>query len=48
MLSSNSSKNIIYNVKYKAYEQNNILSLIILSELKEGESSERIIIQTYN
>ena len=48
VLSSNSSKNIIYNVKYKAYEQNNILSLIILSELKEGESSERIIIQTYN
>lgn len=27
---------------------NNILSLVILSELKEGNSSERIIIQTYN
>ena len=48
VMSSNSKKNVIYNVKYKAYEKNNILSLIILSELKEGESSERIIIQTYN
>ena len=28
--------------------KNNILSLVILSELKEGNSSERIIIQTYN
>lgn len=48
VLSSTSRKNIIYNVKYKAYENNNILSLVILSELKEGESNERIIIQTYN
>ncbi len=48
VLSSNSKTNIIYNVKYKAYEQNDILSLVILSELKEGDSSERIIIQTYN
>ncbi len=46
--SSNSQKEIIYNVKYKAYENNNILSLVILSELKEGNSNERIIIQTYN
>lgn len=48
VISSTSRKNIIYNVKYKAYENNNILSLVILSELKEGESNERIIIQTYN
>lgn len=46
--SSNSQKEVIYNVKYKAYENNNILSLVILSELKEGNSNERIIIQTYN
>ena len=45
IISSNSSKN---RVKYKAFENNNILSLIILSELKEGNSNERIIIQTYN
>lgn len=48
VMSSNNKQNVVYNVKYKAYEKNNILSLVILSELKEGESSERIIIQTYN
>lgn len=48
IISSTSDINIIYNVKYKAYINNNILSLVILSELKEGNSSERIIIQTYN
>lgn len=48
ILSPNSTRNKIFNVKYKAYENNNILSLIILSELKEGDSNERIIIQTYN
>ena len=48
MLSSTSRKNVIFNVKYKVYENNNILSLVILSELKEGNSNERIIIQTYN
>lgn len=48
VLSSTSGKNIVFNVKYKAYENDNILSLIILSELKEGESNERIIIKTYN
>ena len=48
VLSSTSRKNIIFNVKYKVYENNNILSLVILSELKEGNSNERIIIQTYN
>lgn len=45
---SSNGKDIIYNVKYKAYEYNNILSLVILSELKEGNSNQRIIIQTYN
>lgn len=45
---SSKDDNIIYNVKYKAYESNNILSLIILSELKEGNNNQRIIIQAYN
>lgn len=45
---NNEGNNILYNVKYKAYIKNNILSLVILSELKEGNSNERIIIQTYN
>lgn len=48
VISSEHQKEIIYNVKYKAYENNNILSLVILSELKEGNNNERIIIQTYN
>mgnify|MGYP004572673159 CR=1 FL=1 len=30
IISSTSRKNVVYNVKYKAYENNNILSLIIL------------------
>ena len=38
----------IYNVKYKAYMNDNILSLVILSELKEGDNNQRIIIKTYN
>ena len=48
-LSTEKDKNItVYNVRYKAYIYNNILSLIIISELKEGENSQRIILQTYN
>ena len=39
---------IFYTVNYKAYIQNNILSLVIKSELKENDSKQRIIIQTYN
>lgn len=38
----------IYTVKYKAYIQNNILSLVIYSELKEETSNQRIMIETYN
>lgn len=48
IVSSSLDSNIIYNVKYKAYINDDILSLIILSELKEGNSSQRIIVQTYN
>ena len=45
---STSDVNVIYNVKYKAYLNNNILSLVILSELKEGDNNQRIIVLTYN
>lgn len=48
IIKSDSQKNVVYNVKFKVYEQNEILSLVILSEFKEGESSEKIIIKTYN
>ena len=43
-----SSMNIIYSVKYKAYIQNNILSLAIRSEYKEGNKSQKISVDTYN
>ena len=48
VIASDSEKDIVYNVTYKAYENNNIISLVIISELNEGENNERIIIQTYN
>lgn len=46
--SSTVDDHILYNVRYKAYVNANQLSLVILSELKEGDMSERIILQTYN
>lgn len=42
------NKNIIYAVKYVADIQDDILSVIIRSNLKEGSSPQRVIIQTYN
>ena len=48
VINSTGSKDIVFNVKYKAYMNNNILSLVILSELKEENTNQRIIIQTYN
>jgi hypothetical protein len=42
------TESIIYNVRYKSYIQDNILSLVIESELKEGNKSQKIIIKTYN
>lgn len=41
-------KNIIYTVKYKAVIENDILSLIIYSDLKQDLSAQRVIIQTFN
>ena len=38
----------IYNVDYTACVNKNILSVIIRATLKEGNSSQRVIIQTYN
>lgn len=42
------NSNVIYTVKYEAYIENNILSLIIYSDLKQDSSAQRIIIQTFN
>lgn len=41
-------KNIIFTVKYTANIENDILSLIIYSELKQDLSAQRTIIQTFN
>ena len=45
---SNINSNTIYNVKYKAYINDNIISLIISATLKEGDNPQRLIIKTYN
>ena len=38
----------IYSINYVAYLNDNILSLIIRSTLKEGNNAQRVIVQTYN
>lgn len=45
---SSENKNIIYSVEYVANVKDDILSLMIRSNLKEGPSAQRVIIQTYN
>lgn len=42
------NRNIIYTVEYVANVQDDIVSLMIRSNLKEGSSAQRVIIQTYN
>ncbi len=37
----------IYSVDYEAYLNNNILSVVIRSTLKEGSNPQRLIVQTY-
>lgn len=46
--SENTSVKTIYTIDYAAYVNSNILSLVIRSTLKEGDSAQRVIIQTYN
>ena len=46
--SQNNAIKTIYSIDYTAYVNNNILSLVIRSTLKEGTSPQRIIVQTYN
>ena len=45
---ADTTKNRIYNIRYKTYINDEILSLVIMSELKEGDNNERIIVKTYN
>lgn len=42
------NKNTIYTVEYVANVQNDILSLMIRSNLKEGASAQRVIVETFN
>lgn len=42
------NKNIIYTVEYVANVQDDILSVMIKSNLKEGSNAQKVIIQTYN
>ena len=48
ILSNNQNNKTVYSVRYKAYVNDNILSLIISADLKEGLNSQRLIIKTYN
>ncbi len=42
------NKNIIYNVGYVANIEDNILSLMIHCNLKEGSNAQRVVVQAYN
>lgn len=42
------NKNIIYTVEYVATLENNILSLMIRSDYKEGNNPQKVVIKTYN
>ena len=44
----NSNQYTVYSVTYKAYLNDNILSLIISATLKEGQNPQRVIMKTYN
>lgn len=48
IMKSNTEEKKIYTIKYKAYVTNEILSMLILSELKEGNNNQRIIFKSYN
>lgn len=42
------NKNTVYTVEYVANVQDDILSLMIRSNLKEGTAAQRVIVKTYN
>ena len=41
-------KNVLFTIEYQAYVENNILSVIIKSNLKQGSAAQQVIVQTYN
>lgn len=48
IIAKNLNNNEVFSVSYKAYIVQEILSLVIKAELKEGKNSQRVLIQTYN
>lgn len=48
IITQTSQTNTVYSIDYKAYVNDNILSLVIRSNLKEGNNAQRVIIKTYN
>ena len=45
---TNSKEYTIYNAEYTSYLNDNVLSVVIKSTLKEGNNPQRVIVQTYN
>ncbi len=45
---NSTNKNTIYSVKYMSYIENNILTLVIYSNLKQDATAQRVIVQTFN
>lgn len=48
ILNNKYTEKVIYSVDYIAYVNDNILSLVIKSTLKQGNNPQRVIIQAYN
>lgn len=48
ILNNKYTEKVIYSVDYIAYINDNILSLVIKSTLKQGNNPQRVIVQTYN
>lgn len=48
IMSNKYTEKVIYSVDYIAYINENILSLIIESTLKQGNNPQRVVVQTYN
>ena len=47
-VTNSTNKNTIYSVKYMSYIENNILTLVIYSNLKQDATAQRVIVQTFN
>ena len=48
IMGNENSNNVVYSIQYAACIKNNILSLVIKSNLKEGTNAQKVMIQTYN